>query len=187
MADVTTRMLTRATRLAGLRPLEVASQLRHLSGMVFFDSAGHLPSTADRAVSVIAARPERLLRGSIHSAADRAVLTKALADGHGAQGDTGFPAGGLCGWIGYEGEFVFGDYREMLVFDHADESWWKIGRLSAELRESQDAPFAIGDFHASTSREGFMRRVERAKEWIAAGDIYQVNLAHSFEANINGG
>ena len=187
MADVTTRMPTRATHLAGLRPLEVASQLRHLPGMVFFDSAGHLPSAADHTVSMIAARPERLLRGSIHFAEDRAVLTKALVDGHGAQGDTGFPAGGLCGWIGYEGEFVFGDYREMLVFDHADESWWEIGRLSAELREPHDAPFAIGDFHASTSREGFMRSVERAKEWIAAGDIYQVNLAHSFEANINGG
>ena len=187
MTDATARMLTRSTRLVGLRPLEVASQLRHLPGMVFFDSAGHLPSTTDRAISVIAARPERLLRGSIHSGDDRAVLTKALADGHGAQGDSGFPAGGLCGWIGYEGEFVFGDYREMLVFDHADESWWEIGRLSAELRESHDAPFAIGDFHASTSREGFMCSVERAKEWIAAGDIYQVNLAHSFEANISGG
>jgi aminodeoxychorismate synthase component I len=180
-------MLTRATRPAGLRPLEVASQLRHLPGMAFFDSAGHLPLTADRAVSVIAARPERILRGSIHSADDRAVLRQALADGHGAQGDTGFPAGGLCGWIGYEGEFVFGDYREMLVFDHADESWWEIGRLSAELRESHDAPFAIGDFHASTRCEDFMQSVERAKEWIAAGDIYQVNLAHSFEASITGG
>ena len=90
MADVTTRMPTRATHLADLRPLEVASQLRHLPGMVFFDSAGHLPLAADHTVSVIAARPERLLRGSIHLADDRAVLTKVLADGHGAQGDTGF-------------------------------------------------------------------------------------------------
>ena len=187
MTDVTARMLARTTRLAGLRPVEVASQLRHLPGLVFFDSAGHLPSTADRAISVIAARPERLLRGSIHSANDRAELRGALADGHGAHGDTGFPSGGLCGWIGYEGEFVLGDYREMLVFDHANESWWEIGRLSGELQESQNAPFAIDDFHASTSREGFMHSVERAKEWIAAGDIYQVNLAHSFEANIDGG
>jgi aminodeoxychorismate synthase component I len=187
MSDVSAKMLTRVPRLAGLQPPEVASQLRHLSGMVFFDSAGHLPSNSDRVVSVIAARPERILSGSIHLATERTVLAQALGDGASAQGDTGLPAGGLCGWVDYEGEFVFGDYREMLVFDHADESWWEIGRLSAELRESRDAPFAIGDFHASTSREGFMRRVERAKEWIAAGDIYQVNLAHSFEANINGG
>lgn len=31
--------------------------------------------------------------------------------------------------------------------------------------------------HAGTSREQFMRRVERAKEYIAAGDIYQVVLS----------
>ena len=187
MTDVTTSVLARTMRLDGLRPHEVADCLRHLPGLVFFDSAGHLPSSADRAVSVIAARPLRVLRGSIHDAEDRASLKRALADGHGAHGDSGFPAGGLCGWIGYEGEFVFGDYPEMLVFDHANESWWEIGRLSGELRKSRDAPFAIGDFQASTHREEFMRSVERAKEWIAAGDIYQVNLAHSFEANISGG
>jgi aminodeoxychorismate synthase component I len=187
MADVSTRMLKRESRLSSLRPPEVAERLQHLPGLVFFDSAGHLPSGADRAVSVIAARPERIFRGSIHSPNDRATLRQALGDGHGAHGDTGFPVGGLCGRIGYEGDFVLGDYREMLIFDHADDCWWEIGRLSAELRESNDTPFAIGDFEASTTREAFIRNVERAKEWIAAGDIYQVNLAHSFEASINGG
>ncbi|MFZ9941745.1 MAG: hypothetical protein ACO3F7_06300, partial [Luteolibacter sp.] len=157
MADVSTRMLKRESRLSSLRPPEVAKRLQHLPGLVFFDSAGHLPSGADRAVSVIAARPERVFRGSIHSPNDRATLRQALGDGNGSHGDTGLPVGGLCGWIGYEGDFVFGGYLEMLVFNHADESWWEIGRLSTELRESDDKPFAIGDFEASTTREAFMR------------------------------
>jgi anthranilate/para-aminobenzoate synthase component I len=35
-------------------------------------------------------------------------------------------------------------------------------------------------------RVDFMRAVERAKEWIAAGDIYQVNLAQAFGARVSG-
>jgi aminodeoxychorismate synthase component I len=36
-------------------------------------------------------------------------------------------------------------------------------------------------------REDFMARVERAQEYIAAGDIYQVNLSHRFAAPWSGG
>jgi aminodeoxychorismate synthase component I len=45
----------------------------------------------------------------------------------------------------------------------------------------------IGTFQAGTSRRDFIRAVERIKEWIAAGDIYQVNLSQAFQADITGG
>jgi len=102
-------------------------------------------------------------------------------------GDFGFPAGGLCGWIDYEGGFVFGEYPEMLVYRHADGVWLETGGLSGCLAEPVDESPQIGRFRACTGRERFLDAVRRAKEWIAAGDIYQVNLSQSFAAEVSGG
>ncbi|WAC19655.1 aminodeoxychorismate synthase component I [Luteolibacter sp. SL250] len=181
--------MDRLRRLDGLPPVEVARRLRHLPGMVFFDSAGHMPFGGRRTISVIAARPLRILKGSIHSPQDRQILEKAHAAGTGFARDYGFPLGGLCGWVDYEGRFVFGEYREMLVHCHDDDSWWETGGLSSELRDEgrvEDAP-VIGNFAALTGRERFIGGVQRVKEWIAAGDIYQVNLSQAFRAEISGG
>jgi para-aminobenzoate synthetase component 1 len=177
----------RAMRLDGLSPVEVAARLRHLPGLVFFDTVGHVPVGAGQPVSLIAARPLRVLEGSIHAERDRGGLRDAVSRGAVAPGDLGFPAGGLCGWIDYEGGFVFGEYPEMLVYRHADQTWVEVGGLSECLREPADQTASVGDFEGRTSREGFVRAVERAKGWIASGDIYQVNLSQAFEAEISGG
>ena len=189
MVEATMRIPTRPARLAGMAPVRVAAGLRHLPGLVFFDTAGNLPAAAGQPVSVIAARPARILRGSIHSAADRAGLRLALTEAPMLEmaGDHGFPLGGLCGWVDYEGGFVFGDFQEMLVFNHADSTWWETGRLSACLREMVDEPARIGQFAPTTTRDRFLQGVGRIKEWLAAGDIYQVNLSQSFVAEVAGG
>lgn len=170
-----------------MTPLAVAAGLRHLPGLVFFDSAGNLPASAGAAVSLIAARPARILRGSIHAAADRAVVRAALAAVPAVPAEHAFPLGGLGGWVDYEGAFVFGEFPEMLAFDHADQTWWEIGRLSDCLRQTMDEPAHIGPFAATTRRSQFLRGVARIREWIAAGDIYQVNLSQAFEAEVTGG
>lgn len=187
MAEATTRIRRQPARLDGMRPIEVAERLHHLPGLVFFDSAGNLASSARQPVSVIAARPARILRGSIHAAADRAILREALAVAPVVSGDHGFPLGGLCGWVDYEGDFVFGDFPEMLVFSHSDQTWWETGQLSECLRGVGDERAEIGPFIAGTSREEFIHGVERIKNWISAGDIYQVNLSQVFEAGVTGG
>ncbi len=187
MEEMKPRIRVNPARLDGMAPVEVAACLRHLPGLVFFDSAGNLPSSAARPVSVIAARPTRILRGSIHDAADRQLLRAALADAPPSSGDHGFPLGGLCGRVDYEGAFVFGDYPEMLVFNHGDQAWREAGNLSTCLRETADDAVAIGAFAETTGRDCFLTGVERIKEWIAAGDIYQVNLSQSFEAEVAGG
>ncbi len=169
-----------------MTPAEVAAGLRHLPGLVLFDTVGNLPSSARQPVSVIAARPTRILRGSIHEGGDRELLRGALAAGPESSGDFGFPLGGLCGWVDYEGGFVFGDYPEMLVFDHSNHTWWETGGLSSCLRETPEQPVSIGAFHATSTRGAFLRGVGRIKEWIAAGDIYQVNLSQAFEAEVSG-
>ena len=170
-----------------MTPVEVAAMLRHLPGLVFFDTAGNLASSACHPVSVIAARPDRILKGSIHAAADRAILRNALASAPVLPGDHGFPLGGLCGWIDYEGVFVFGEFHEMLVFDHSNRTWWETGNLSECLRGSANQPVDIGPFTANTSCNEFLRGVQRIKDWIAAGDIYQVNLSQAFQAEVTGG
>lgn len=175
-------------RLEGMTPIEVAGGLRHLPGLVFFDSSGNPPAGGRRMISVIAARPKRVLKGRIGSEGDRRMLDAAMRGGAGFARDYGFPLGGLCGWVDYEGGFVFGDYPEMLVYCHEDEVWWETGALSAEVREGARGEAAwVGGFEEAISREGFMAGVKRVKEWIAAGDIYQVNLSQAFRAKVGGG
>lgn len=185
MAKSLMRPVARPIRLDGLSPVEVAGQLRHLDGLVFFDTSGNFPSGGSRPVSVIAARPRQVLRGNIHGAGDLQALRTAVAAGPIVAGDQGFPCGGLCGWIDYEGDFVFGDYPEMLVYSHRDGSWWETGQLSEQLRANSGSA-EISDFTPLTRREQFTDGVARIKEWIAAGHIYQANLSHAFVAEVTG-
>lgn len=171
--------------LDGLSPVEVAGRLRHLDGLVFFDTAGNFPSGCSRPVSVIAANPRQVLRGNIHVPADLEILRAALAGGPEIPGDHGFPLGGLCGWVDYEGDFVFGDYPEMLVYSHRDATWWETGDLSTQIRVSHGSA-EISSFVPLASREKFTTGVARIKEWIAAGHIYQANLSQAFAATVSG-
>lgn len=180
------RVVTSPARLEGMSPIEVAGRLRHLPDLVFFDTAGNLPSGAVQPISVIAARPTQILRGHIHHAGDLDRLRCALAAGRQPARDLGFPCGGLCGWIEYEGDFVFGDYPEMLVFDHRNRSWSEIGGLSEQLQDSPRPHVTLGDFTPLTPKAHFTEGVERIKEWIAAGHIYQANLSQGFRTSVTG-
>ena len=170
-----------------MTPAEVAASLTHLPGLVFFDTAGHLPASYGAAVSIIAARPRELLTGSIHAAADREKLHAALARGARTPApDRGFPLGGLCGWIGYNGDFTFGDFPEMLVHDPRSGRWHQVGELAAEIRPAKHPRPEIGPFQPLMARETFLAAVRRIHDWIAAGDIYQVNLTQAFRAPVRG-
>ncbi|MBB5351649.1 hypothetical protein HNR46_001888 [Haloferula luteola] len=180
--------LRRRLDLEGLSPLEVAARLGHLPGRVWLDSAGNFPADEGWPVSLVAADPVEVLKGSIFDREDRARLERELEKGKcGPARDWGFPAGGLCGWIDYEGEFVFGVYPRMLV--HSERGgWMDVGGLADELGEVTEAkrPW-VGAVKGLESRECFVGSVRRVLEWIAAGDIYQVNVAQGFEAEVSGG
>jgi para-aminobenzoate synthetase component 1 len=173
--------------LAGAEAVDVARRLRWLGGLVFFDTAGNVPEKAGRAVSVMAAAPAAMHRGSVFSETDLTGLRTALSGNPACGGDHGFPNGGLCGWVDYEGNFVFGEYRDILVKDEESGEWWERGDLSSKLRDDGNETVEIGDFAEEMGREKFLGAVRRAKEWIAAGDIYQVNLAQGFSAAVSGG
>ncbi len=179
------RSVTTPSRLDGLTPVEVAGRLRHLAGLVFFDTSGNFPSGASQPLSVIAASPVEVLRGNIHTPGGLEILRTALAAGPDLAGDHGFPVGGLCGWVDYEGDFVFGDYPEMIIYSHHDHTWWETGQLSTRLRDTHSSA-EISPFTPLASREKFTSGVARIKEWIAAGHIYQANLSQTFTATVSG-
>src|SRR6478609_5317510 len=64
----------------------------------------------------------------------------------------------------------------------------KIGFLERELERSlsheRKTGGAVPEVRSSYSREGFEAHVRAAKEYIAAGDIYQVVLSQRFEADV---
>ncbi|HYR57882.1 MAG TPA: aminodeoxychorismate synthase component I [Chthoniobacteraceae bacterium] len=175
-------LLVRAPRPVALdlSPVEVAARCRHLPGLVFFDTARDSGDGGD--LSIVAARPVEVIRGDLHSSSPR--LRQALAARATSGGaDDGLPQGFAAGFVEYDGAFCFGLFEDALIFRHADQSWHELGELRPLLREpprmhAEHAP----EFRPHVSRERFCAMVARAQEYIAAGDIYQVNLAHRFSA-----
>lgn len=165
-------------------PWEVAQRLSNASGLVFFDSSGNTNHQSGPAISIVTAEPEFLIQGQLHIAEDRDRLRETWQMHQKESLDCGHPLGGLCGWIDYDGSFTFGHYPHMLIYQHEQQQWQEIGNLSSMLCDHTAAPLCQpGDFHAVMSREQFLAAVERIREWIAAGDIYQVNLTQQFVAS----
>jgi len=180
------RVLTLARprgRALTLTPEEVAAALRHLPGFVWLDTSGCCPEAdRDGAVSLFAACPLSVLRGHI---SDTAPLEEALASlaGNGGAVDWGLPLCGLIGAIDYDGSYVFGNYSQLVIYRHQTGEWYGTGDLLSLARpgELPAMPQPL-EFLPEMPRGEFCRRVERAQEYITAGDIYQVNLAHRFSA-----
>lgn len=158
---------------SNLSPAEMAAQLIHLEGFVWLDSA----VVEVGSVSLLAFQPTRIFSGQI----DRdwpeieSVLGKGAADGS---------AGGLFGWVDFDGYFRLGLYPSILKFDHDSSSWFQTG--SFDLATLQDIQPPSGrnslTFSPLVTRAEFVDRVKSAQGYIAAGDIYQVNLSHPWQA-----
>lgn len=153
-------------------PMTTAAALRHLPGLVFLDSA----CTAPGAQSFVTAAPESILRGHIDH--DWHLVTDTLRSR-----SSSATSGGLYGWVGFDGHFVFGVYSHVLAFDHDDQTWRTSGELAAQCREHSPAPSPPLHFTHQVSREHYLGMVKRAQDYIAAGDIYQVNLAFPWLAH----
>lgn len=172
-----------------MEPAEVAAALRHLPGMVFFDSSGNLPSRTHAPISIIAARPVEMLTGVIHNQSDLSGLREKLGKFQTHSPSFGFPMGAACGWVDYEGGYCFGIYPEMLVYQHDRNQWWQCGSLAENISTAvtqDEEPPQIGEFRASMTQGEYELGVKRIHEYIAAGDIYQVNLTQRFRATCEG-
>jgi len=172
-----------------MTPIEVASGLQHLPDLIFFDTSGNIPSRSHAAVSIIAARAVETIQGRIDNDADVERLRAAVGKWDVQARSLGFPAGGACGWIDYEGGFCFGIYPEMLVYQHDRKQWWQCGDLAQHIKDDGGVidKASISGFEPMMSEDTYKQGVSRIHEYIAAGDIYQVNLTQCYRAKALGG
>jgi para-aminobenzoate synthetase component I len=167
-----------ALRRRSYSPLEAARGLRRRPGMIWCDSSD---DGAGR-ISVLASDPSRVLKGG---PSDWGVVREALAalkqTSAGVAQDVGLPGPGLFGTVDFDGHWCFGVYPEVLVYQHDADQWWEGGGLSSAIDPAaaslQPPALPAVSFSPLWSRPGFMAAVERALEYIANGDIYQVNLS----------
>jgi len=186
-------LTSRLPSLGSIAPASLAAELRHLPGFFFLDSSssesGELLADGGR-FSLITARPRSVVKGHLFHEPDYAALRELLASRRLPESttpDLGFPGAGLYGTIEYEGDFVFGEYDEFLLYDHRSGTWTGSGSLAAQRKSSSSgSPHDLPKitFHDELDRETYCRLVERARDYIAAGDIYQVNLTHRFTASL---
>ena len=136
------------------------------------------------------------------------VLAEQLAL-HQQAGTAEFPIGAAIGYFGYGlKNFVeklpanapddlgmpdcwFGFYDNLLVFDHGKGKVWEVSHRRAEPARPTKAPVGRGgptapqasrsDLHSNFTRDSYRTAILRAQQYIAAGDIYQVNLSQRFQ------
>src|SRR5215831_10908222 len=73
-------------------------------------------------------------------------------------------------------------YDEVFVFDHQTNRWNRdVPYRPLDLQQCN-----IGSPQSNMTREQYVAAVERALDYIAAGDIYQVNLSHRFSHAFEG-
>ncbi len=169
-----------------LTPLEAARLLRDRAGFFWCDSSDE---TAGR-LSVLTCEPVAVLRGGpgdwprLLPALD---AIRASVDPRNRRRDLGLPGPGLFGSIDFDGSWCFGAYLDVLVYDHGSEQWWIqgefINRLAHPPPRRQTGRSPIPVFQPLWSRDGFVSAVHKALDYIADGDIYQVNLAQPWRSD----
>ncbi len=161
----------------------MAEGLAHLEGMIFFDTSGNLPTSYHQPLSIVTASPVDLFLGSMDDF--EALQARYHQRMKGSDGGA-FPDGALCGWIDYEGCFAFGDYPELLVYHHEEGRWYSNGSLEEQWREPAVSTQPLLPIHwdANLNQSEYLEMVAKAQEYIASGDIYQVNLAQKFTAEV---
>jgi para-aminobenzoate synthetase component 1 len=192
---------------------ELLSRLRAKPGLVALDSATRAPGSwsivafdplAEQPVPASIAGLRRALTGR-HAGGGAAIpgpfhggFVGALAYDLGVAGEDELPddpwrSPRVVG--GTYGDFIVRDEaaeRAWLVLDERDERA-PLADRRAEIEALIAAPCAdattprpLGPLARETSPAEHMRRIEDLRERIAAGDLYQANLAHRFERRIAG-
>ncbi|MDP0491526.1 MAG: aminodeoxychorismate synthase component I [Verrucomicrobiota bacterium JB023] len=168
-------------------PEEVFARLGHLAHPVFLDTAGHVPKAAGEVYSLLAGEPAMVRCGNLFD--DWRGLDEAVRGTRELAGCRA-PGPGWFGSVDYEGDYWFGHYPSVLIYHHGTGEWFEAGdeKLGARLRDGESQPLpSVGEWSSSVTRPQFEAMVARAQEYIAAGDIYQVNLSQRFSAPVAAG
>jgi anthranilate/para-aminobenzoate synthase component I len=163
-------------------PAELFARVEGLPGAVFLDSA----VAGDEAISVIGFAPERIVQAAIGGLGVVREWLERRQDQRKPSGETlPLEGGAAIGFVTYEGEAEFGLYPGLLVFRHRTGEWHDTGGLADHLGglSRQQCPALDGSelrLEPEIPAEEYIRRVRKAQEYIAAGDIYQVNIAQRY-------
>ncbi len=158
-----------------LKPAELLA-LVELQGAILFDSVGNFPSNYQVPLSILAISPSKVYRGHISNVQE---LESLLREDSPSQ-DLGYPTGGLAGWVDYDGHYTFGYYERFWVYNEESEEWIQYGNEPVLSSATKQVVPEMGPWAAKTSRQEYVSAVSQAQEYIAAGHIYQVNLAQRF-------
>ncbi len=134
-----------------------------------------------------AAEPEEVVEGGPD---DWGKLREVLARRHKTGRDSVHPRSAAVGYITYEGGFRFTWFPKIaLLAENGFSGIWKERTnrfLSPSVTRAIDSRGHPLTWQANQTRAEFEARVERAQEYIAAGDIYQVNLAQKMSTHFDG-
>src|SRR5689334_15130071 len=182
-------------------PTEVLASLADEPGAFLLD----VPDAVEP-VTLVGCTPAAELL--VHAAMDGDALgaiERFVAD---APADAPFPYGGVIGWLAYEfGRFtepprriapgraavplaVLRRYDAVLAFDHTRAQWTLCGPSAPWLERLAapppvwSGPLARAPLGPIVAREKMLAALARVREYLAAGDVYQVNLTQPFTAPV---
>ncbi len=168
------------------RPEQVAAGLVGGRDFVWLDTAQGGGAEGE-SVSILAVDPETVIAGDISSSTDWAGLREVLRERVWADPESGAAA---IGSVDFEGAFRFAFYPCVLRYHHHTHTWHGAEHL---LEKASDSATGAGtevqaldaqSFRPMLEQEDYVRMVRAAKEYIAAGDIYQVNLSRRFDGPV---
>lgn len=158
-----------------------------------------LDTVSGPGISILAAEPSQVIstRGSDPFPA----LAAEIAARH-VENDAPFPTGAAIGYFGYNlKNFIerlpgrakddlglpacwFGFYDNLLVFDHARREVFSVGQPAKPRHITPSLHHSNLPLQSNFTRESYRAAILRAKEYIAAGDMYQVNLSQRFQCGV---
>jgi anthranilate/para-aminobenzoate synthase component I len=123
-----------------------------------------------------AAEPEEIVTGGPD---DWGKLRELLARRRKTGRDSVHPQSAAVGYITYEGAFHFAWFPKIAVLaENGFSELWHERRIRATTASISSGPQRA--WASNQTRQEFEARVARVQEYIAAGDIYQVNLSQKF-------
>jgi len=160
-------------------PLEVASLWQNALGFFWLDSSND-GLNKEHGLALLGHDPDLIVEGS---AGEWHLLEEELKH-RGKSSLEKAGEGAAVGYFRFDGSFRFGFYDSPLLL--GSEEWSDNSLLPEQKTLPKKTALSPLDFQPEITREEYLRMVRRAQEYIAAGDIYQVCLAHKFSANFAG-
>jgi para-aminobenzoate synthetase component 1 len=190
-------------------PLDACARFSELPNLVFLDSSAR--GTLGR-YSFLTADPIAL----VGDTGDPLAAARSLLAPHVRAPHAGLPPfqGGIAGYVGYDWgaeqervrrraggvgapDAVLGLYDWTIAWDHAQRRAWIVAwteerlawvreRVARPVRPSAHPPVRPSDVVSNFTRPEFEAAVSRIRDYIAAGDVYQVNLAQRFHTPFAG-